>query len=112
MAYQQHALGNTGAKADELLRLAQELHDFLQLFFGLIAAGDVVKRDRRVVAAKHAGPALAKADRLVVAALRLAEDEVDEGNDDDCRQEDADQARASCPARSVSSLTTVTPPST
>ena len=44
-ADQEHTLGDAAADLLELLRVFQEFDDFLQLFLGLIDAGDVVEGD-------------------------------------------------------------------
>ncbi len=92
-ADQEHALRDAAAEAQKFLGLLEEVDDLEQLFFGFVGAGHVFKGDRGVVAGEHARLALAEGERLVVAALSLAEDEVDEGDDDDGRQEDAQQAQ-------------------
>src|SRR5690606_40578059 len=40
---QQHALRNLGAQVRKALRVLQELHDFLQLFLGLVQARHVLE---------------------------------------------------------------------
>ena len=80
---QQHALGNAAAQLLELLRLAQELDDLLQLFLGLFHAGDVLERDLLLLRGVQAGAALAEAERLVSAALHLAHHEDPEGQQHD-----------------------------
>ena len=42
-ADQQHALGDAAAQALEFLRVAQEVDDLLQLFLGLVDAGDILE---------------------------------------------------------------------
>ena len=44
-AYQQYALGDSGAQVDILLGVLQKLHDLLKLRLFLIGAGHIVKRD-------------------------------------------------------------------
>ena len=44
-ADEQHAARNAAAEALEFLRIAQELHDLLQVLLGLVDAGDVVEGD-------------------------------------------------------------------
>ena len=78
-ADQQHALGDACAQGGKLLRLLEELDDFLQFLLGLVVAGDVDKSNCRPVARKHTGAALAKAKGLVARTLRLAHDEKEEG---------------------------------
>ena len=74
-ADEQHAARDARAERGELLRVLEELDDFLQLFLGLVHAGDVDEGDGRLVAGEHAGAALAEAHRLGVGALRLAHHE-------------------------------------
>ena len=75
------------AERVELLRVLQELDDFLELRLGLVDAGHVVERDDRLVAEEHPGAALAEAECLVIGALGLAHHEEDEPADDQERQE-------------------------
>ena len=72
---QQHALGNAAAELLELLRLAQELDDLLQLFLGLIHAGHVLERDLLLLHGEQARAALAEAQGLVAAGLHLPQHE-------------------------------------
>jgi hypothetical protein len=74
-ADQQHALGNASAQLLELLRLAQEFDDLLQLFLGLFHAGDVLERHLLLLRGMQPRAALAEAQRLVAAALHLAHHE-------------------------------------
>jgi hypothetical protein len=74
-ADQQHAFRNAAAQLLELLRLAQEFDDLLQLFLGFFHARDVFKRDLALLRGMQAGAALAEAQRLVAAALHLAHHE-------------------------------------
>ena len=52
---EQNALGDAAAKALELLRFAEELDDFLELFFGFVDAGDILEGDLFSAAWKAAG---------------------------------------------------------
>ena len=61
----------------------KKLDNLLQLFFGLLHTGYILKRHRRLVAGEHAGSTLAKRKRLVVAALSLAQHKP---NDTDYKQ--------------------------
>ncbi len=72
---QQHALRNAAAELLELLRLAQEFDDLLQLFLGFFDAGDILKRDLLLLRGMQARAALAEAEGLVAAALHLAHHE-------------------------------------
>ena len=56
-ADQQHALGDLAAEALELLRVLQELDDFLQLALGLVDAGDVVEGDAALLLGQQPGAA-------------------------------------------------------
>ena len=84
---QQHALGNAAAQLLELLRLAQELDDLLQLFLGFIHAGDVLERHLLLLHGEQARAALAERQRLVAAGLHLADhDEPQRAQQDERRQ--------------------------
>ena len=84
---QQHALRNAAAQLLELLRLAQELDDLLQLFLGFIHAGDVFKGHLLLLHGEQARPALAERQRLVAASLHLADhDEPQRAQQDERRQ--------------------------
>ncbi len=74
-ADQQYALGNASAQLLELLRLAQEFNNFLQLFFGLIDAGHILERDFLLLHGEQPRPALAERQRLISAGLHLADHE-------------------------------------
>ena len=74
-ADQQHALGNAAAQALEFLRIAQEVHDFLQIVLGLVHAGDVFKGDAALALGQQLGARLAEAHRLAAARLHLAQEE-------------------------------------
>ena len=73
-ADQQHALGDARAHRHELVRVLEELDDLVQLLLGLVDTGDVDERDRGLVAGEQPRAAAAERQRLVVAALGLAED--------------------------------------
>jgi hypothetical protein len=74
-ANQQDTLGNARPKLDEFLRLFQELDNFLEFLLGLVHTGHIRKRDRGMVAAEHAGAALAEGHGRIIVALCLAENE-------------------------------------
>ena len=74
-AHQQDALRNPAAELLELLRLAQEVDDFLQLFLRLVYAGDVLERHLLLGARRQLRLALAERERLVAAALHLPHEE-------------------------------------
>src|SRR5258705_385561 len=63
----EHALRNTRAKLDKLVRFLQKLHNFLQVLLGLFDTGHVAKGDEwAFLVARHFGAAAAKAERLVL----------------------------------------------
>src|SRR3546814_20805769 len=74
-ADQQTALRDLAAEALELLRVAQELDDLLQLLLGLVSAGDVVEGDATDLLGQQARLRLAEADGLAAAPLHLAHEE-------------------------------------
>src|SRR3546814_14915566 len=74
-ADQQTALRDLAAEALELLRVAQELDDLLQLLLGLVYAGDVVEGDATDLLGQQARLRLAEAHGLAAAALHLAHEE-------------------------------------
>src|SRR3546814_4851663 len=63
-ADQQTALRDLAAEALELLRVAQELDDLLQLLLGLVYAGDVVEGDATDLLGQQARLRLAEAHGL------------------------------------------------
>ena len=104
---QQHALGNASAELLELLRLAQELDDFLQLFLGFIHAGDVFERHLLLLHGEQAGAALAERQRLVAAGLHLADHDEPQRAQQDERRQVQQPAR---PAAACASLTVMLTP--
>src|SRR5262249_50987796 len=82
-AHQQHAFRNASAELLELLRLLQELDDFLQLFLRFVDAGDILKRHLLLRARRQLGLALAERQRLVAAALHLPHEEDPEADDEE-----------------------------
>ena len=72
---EQHALGNAAAELLELLRIFQEVDDFLQLFLGLVDSGDVLERGLLLLRGQQARAGLAEAQGLVSAGLHLAHHE-------------------------------------
>jgi hypothetical protein len=92
-AVQQDALGDLGADGLELGRLGQELLDLLQLFDGLLSAGDIGEGDLGRLLAHQLGLGLAEAHDPAAAALHLAHEEPEEPEDDDDGQDGDQQAR-------------------
>ena len=60
-ADQQHAARNLAAEALELLRIAQELDDLLEVLLGLVDAGDVLERHLALCLGQQLGLRLAEA---------------------------------------------------
>ena len=88
---EQDALGNAAAELLELLRLAKELDDLLQLFLGFVDAGHILERDFLLLHGEQARAALAERQRLVSAALHLAEhEEPQQAENKDRRELDKD----------------------
>ena len=109
-ADEQHALGDARADRDELVRVLEELDDLVELLLRLVDTRDVDERDRRLVTGEQTGAAAAEGQRLVVAALGLAEDpqqdqrhqpEENQVGKDDAQQEVAPTRRSRlCSCRS------------
>ena len=92
-AHQQHALRDAAAELLELLRLAQELDDLLQLVLGLVNARDVLERHLLLRARRKLRLALAERQRLVAAALHLAHEEDPEADHQENRRPRIQQRR-------------------
>ena len=75
-------LGMRAPSDGELLRLLEELDDFLELLLGFLRAGHVRKGDGGLVAREDPRPALAEGHGLVIGALRLAHDHQEEAADE------------------------------
>ena len=84
---EEHPARDARPERVELLRVLEELDDFLELGLGLVDAGHVGERHDGLVAEEHPGPALAEAQGLVIGALGLAHHEDDEADDHDDRQD-------------------------
>ncbi len=74
-AHEEHALRDAAAQLLELLRFLEELDDFLELFLGLVDAGDVLEGDLLLGARGELRAALAEREGLVPPALHLPHDE-------------------------------------
>jgi hypothetical protein len=74
-ADEQDAFGDAAAEALELLRLAEELDDLLELFLGLVNTGDILEGDLFLLHREQAGARFAEAHGFVAAGLHLAEEE-------------------------------------
>ena len=72
---QQHALRDLATEALELLRVAEELDDLLQLALGLVDAGHVLEGDAALLLGEQPGAALAEAHGPAAARLHLAHEE-------------------------------------
>src|SRR5579862_7747673 len=86
---QQYTFGNATAQFLELLRLAQEFDDLLELFLGFLNSSDVLERNFLLLRRVQAGATLAKAQGLVAAALHLAHHEDPESDNQGEGQEGA-----------------------
>ena len=67
-ADQQRAFRDLAAEARKLLRVAQKLDDLLELFLGLVDAGDVVEGHPALALGEQLGPRFAEAHRPAFAA--------------------------------------------
>ena len=85
-ADQQHAARDAAAEPLELLRVAQELDDLLQILLGLVDAGDVLEGDAAMRLGQKLGLRLAEAHRLAAGALHLAREEDPDADQRDERQ--------------------------
>ncbi len=90
-ADQQQAARNASAELLEFLRVLQEVDDLLDLFLGLVAAGDVGEGDLVVVLVEHARLALAEAEGAALAAALHLAHEVDPDPDQQQHRPPADQ---------------------
>ena len=100
-ADQQHAARDLAAEPLELLRVAQELDDLLQVLLGFVDAGDVVEGDAAMRLGQKLGLGLAEAHRPAGAGLHLAHEEYPHAEDEDHRQPgDQDSRTASWNRRS------------
>ena len=87
-ADQQHAFGNAAAEFLKLLRVAQELDQFLHFVLRFLDAGDVLKGDLVLVARQHARLRFAEIERAFAGhADLLAEKEIENEQEERDRQE-------------------------
>ena len=98
-ADEQHAARDLAAQPLELLRVAQELDDLLEVFLGFVDAGDVVEGDAAMRLGQKLGLGLAEAHGPAGAGLHLAHEENPDAEDEDHRQ--PRQQNAEDRARSV-----------
>ena len=71
----QHALRNSPPEFLKLLRIFQELNNFLQLFLGLVRSGDILERGLLLLRGEQPCAGLAKTQCLVSARLHLPHQE-------------------------------------
>ena len=74
-ADKQHAARDASAEPLEFLRIAQEFDDLLQVFLGLVDAGDVLERDAAMRLGQELGLRLAEAHGFAAGALHLPRQE-------------------------------------
>ena len=90
-ADEQHALGDTCADLHELLRIFQELNDFLKLGLFLVRACDIVERHLVLAVLRQLCTRLAELHRACTAAGLLVHHEIperaDQHHEDEIRQE-------------------------
>ncbi len=85
-ADQQHAARNPPAEPLELLRVAQELHDLLQVLLGLIDSSDVLERHASVRLRQQLCLGFTESERLAAGALHLAHEENPHGQNEEHRE--------------------------
>ena len=85
-AKKQYALRNACTEIVELLRMLEELYDFLEFLLCFIRSGHILERNLHFVAACHTRTALAKGHDTAAAALRLLHDEKPHANEQKHRQ--------------------------
>ena len=95
----QHAARNARAERSELVGELEELDHFGEVLLGLFLASDIGEGDRRLVARKHARPALAERHRLVVRTLRLSHEEDEEADHQQDWQQDGEDVQQPAPGR-------------
>jgi hypothetical protein len=83
---QQHALGNATAQPRELLGLAQEGDDLLELDLRLLHARHVLEGDAVLILREQARARLAEAHRLAAARLHLSDEEDPEADEEEQRE--------------------------
>ena len=84
---EQHAARNAAAETLELLRIAQEFDDLLQILLGFVDAGDVFKRDAPLRLGQKLRFRLAKAHRAAACpALHLTRHVNPDGDEEQQRQ--------------------------
>jgi hypothetical protein len=85
-ADQEHAARNPPAQALELLGIAQELDDLLQVFLGLVDAGNVLEGDAAMGLGEQLRLGLAEAHGLAAGALDLARHEDPQADQEEDRE--------------------------
>ncbi|OJI09579.1 hypothetical protein BK006_00335 [bacterium CG10_49_38] len=88
-AHQEHALGDAGANVEKLFRIAQEIHDLAQLFFGLLDAGHVAEGDSLtvIIGVNQARPRLTEGEGLSRSPLHLSRQEPKQHHDKNNRNQ-------------------------
>ena len=104
-SHQQHALGNSPPELLKLLRIFQELNNFLQLFLGLVRSGDILERGLLLLRGEQPCAGLAKTQCLVSARLHLPHQEQAEAHQKN--QRCGTSFTLSCTALSLRAFVTV-----
>src|SRR3989344_1236478 len=86
-AHEEHAARDARADVQELFWILQKINDLLEFLLRLFEARDVLKGRTILLAAREAQVRAAERERLVHAALRLAEHEEKDAADDEKRHE-------------------------
>src|SRR5262249_6092342 len=68
---EEHSLGNATAQLLELLRILQEVDNFVQLLFGFVDSGYILKRGFFLLGRQQTRAGFAETQRLVAAGLHL-----------------------------------------
>src|SRR5215472_1204892 len=83
--HHQNALGDATAELGEFFRVLEKSDDLLELFLGLINAGDVSEGNLVVALGEQLGFRLAKGHRFAAGALQLPHEEDEEEEEEDDR---------------------------
>src|SRR5882672_9539491 len=79
-SHEQHALRDSSAELLELLRILQELNNFLELFFSFIGSGDILECGFLLLRGEQPRAGLAETQSFVPASLHLPHEEQTKAN--------------------------------